>query len=114
SNALYAPIPADPPPELRLVYPDAFVVQRVSFSGLMDRELFKALIPMLPHAVGSSEEDVFVRGLGAKLGDLDAFATMGNMQNHVNIVTTRRAADTKKVVEALAPRAAEHTYRGKV
>src|SRR5947209_11350598 len=71
SNA-YAPIPADPPVELRLVFPDAFAFQRVSVAALADRELFKAVLGTIARTSGKSEKELFVREFGVALVDLEA------------------------------------------
>ncbi len=114
SSTAYAPIPTDPPPELRLVFPDTFYFQRVNVSALADRELFKVLAGTLQRLGDRSEREVFLRGLGVALSDLDAVAMMGSEQNHVNIVTTRKVIETKKILAALAPKATEQSYKGKV
>lgn len=114
SSTAYAPIPVDPPPELRLIYPDTFAFQRLNVAALADRELFKAVLATLVRTGGMSERDLFVREFGVSIADLEAIASIGSEQHHVNIVTTRKAAETKKILAALAPKATEQTYKGKI
>jgi prepilin-type processing-associated H-X9-DG protein len=113
-STAYAPIPADPPVELRLVFPDAFAFQRINVAALTDRELFKTVLGTVTRISGKSEKDIFVREFGAPLIDLEAIASIANDKNNVNIVTTRKPIETKKVLAVLAPRATEQTYKGKV
>src|SRR5438105_850536 len=72
TEARYAPVPADPPPELRLVPPDAIAVLHVNVAGLINKDLAKAALALM-----GGEEKLGAREFGAALDDIDNFAFLG-------------------------------------
>src|SRR5678815_4557216 len=74
SAARYAPVPLDPPAELRLVPPDVFMVAHVNVSDLLGRELTRTLMSFIPRGAGPEPERFGEREFGTRLADIDAFA----------------------------------------
>jgi hypothetical protein len=109
----YAPVPQDPPAELRLVPPDVFMITHVNVAGLMGHELTKTVLAFVP-TEGPDQKRFGEREFGAPLPDIDAFAVLAGKEHQVVVVTTRKPYDSKKVLAHLAPRATEQTYKGKV
>ncbi len=107
SAARYAPVPADPPAELRLIPPDAFVVLHVNVAALLNKDLVQAGLPLL----GDKAEARHT--FGAPLAQIDSLAFLGGERWSLHVITTRKDLDPDKVREAVAARSVEQTYKGK-
>src|SRR5438309_1955790 len=73
TTAALAPVPTDPPPELRLLTADTIFFVHVRAGDLMGRPLVKQALPLLPFEKDLTPEDIALEGLGTKLSDIDSF-----------------------------------------
>jgi hypothetical protein len=114
SAARYAPVPGDPPAELRLLPADTFVVVHVNLASLMKEDLPKKVLPLFAAlALDGEQADFGEKAFGVKLGDVEAVAVLEGKGGSVNVVTARNAIDRDAVVKAVAPRASEQTFKDK-
>src|SRR4051794_28012465 len=72
--ARHAPVPGDPPAELRLLPPDTFFVAHVNVAGLLDREIVKTVLPVLVTMAGADPEKIGLSEFGVPLRDIESFA----------------------------------------
>jgi hypothetical protein len=107
ATAKAAPVPGDPPPELRLVLPDTFAVFHVDVSGLLSRELPRELARL------TNIEREPARAFGAPLDQIDGIAFLGGVKSGIGVITTRKPYDREKVTQAMLRRPVEHTHQGK-
>jgi hypothetical protein len=108
TEARYAPVPADPPPELRIVPPDTIVVFHLNLANLLNKDLAKAVLPLL-----ESEGPGTRYRFGVPLSQIDGLAALTGDSWSANVVTTRKEYDREKVRQAFAPRSTEMTYKDK-
>jgi hypothetical protein len=114
SAARYAPVPGDPPAELRLLPADTFVIVHVNVASLMKEDLAKNILPIFASLAHDGEQaDLGQKAFGVKLSDVDAVAVLEGKGGHVNVVTAQKALDRDAVLRAVAPGAREQTYKDK-
>ncbi|MBI1915238.1 MAG: DUF1559 domain-containing protein [Planctomycetes bacterium] len=105
--ATAAPVPGDPPPELRLVLPDTFAVFHVHVSGLLSRELPRELAKL------TNLDRGLARSFGAPLDQIDGIAFLGGVKSEITVITTRKPYDRDQIIQAILRRPVERTHQGK-
>src|SRR5438132_13990752 len=83
-TATAAPVPGDPPPELRLVLPDTFAVFHVHVSGLLSRDLPRELARL------TDMDRELGRSFGVPLDQIDGIAFLGGVNSQITVVTLRK------------------------
>ncbi len=109
SEARYAPVPAEPPAELRLIPSDAMVVLHIDVASLMNKEIARGMLAL----AAGSDERTQSRQFGATLARIDSLAFLSGEQWNVTIVTTRKNFERDTVRQLLAPSAIAQTHGGK-
>jgi hypothetical protein len=106
-TVLAAPVPGDPPSELRLVLPDTFAVFHVHVSGLLSRELPRELARL------TSLDRELASSFGVPLDQIDGIAFLGGVKSEITVITTRKPFDREKITQAILRRPIERNHQGK-
>src|SRR5205807_3808814 len=107
TTARAAPVPGDPPPELRLVLPDTFAVLHVHVSGLLSRELPRELAKL------TNLDHELARTFGVPLDQIDGIAFLGGVKSEITVITMRKPYDRDKITQTILRRPVERTHQGK-